>query len=83
MPPVAFDSQFFSSRIGVNLHELRCPSCNSVVYTRRHRRCGVCEAELPESVLFSPAEAERVDALLHTERQRHKAWLVRYEGIRY
>ena len=38
--------------------------------------------ELPESFLFSGAEAERVDALLQAERRRHKAWLIKNEGIR-
>jgi len=73
--PVAFDGQFLSSRIGVRLREQRCPSCNSVVYTRRHSQCGVCEQSLPESFLFTTDEAEKVDSLLSAERQRHRAWL--------
>jgi len=82
MPPISFDGDFLSSRLGVRLRQQRCPSCNSIVYTRRHPRCGVCEMELPESFLFSGAEAERVDALLQAERRRHKAWLIKNEGIR-
>src|SRR2546428_9935460 len=78
-PTVSFDGQFLSSRIGVCLREQRCPSCNSVVYSRRHSRCGVCEGVLPGSLLFTSEEAERVDALLRTERQRHRAWLRRVE----
>lgn len=80
-PPVAFDSQFLSSRIGVRLREQRCPSCNSIVYTRRHYRCGVCERALPESLLFTSDEAEKVNLLLRNERQRHKAWLTRVEAV--
>ena len=75
---VGFDDRFLSSRIGVRLREQRCPSCNSVVYTRRHNRCGVCEQELPENFLFNRAEAEKVDALLRAEQQRHKNWLSKY-----
>jgi len=30
---------------------------------------------LPEACLFTAAEAESVEMLLRTERQRHKAWL--------
>jgi len=80
--PVAFDGQFLSSRIGVRLREQRCPSCNSVVYTRRHTRCGVCEQALPESFLFTSDEAEKVDSLLSAERQRHRAWLKRVGAFR-
>src|SRR2546425_10643840 len=82
-PTVSFDGQFLSSRIGVWPREQRCPSCNSVVYSRRHNRCGVCERELPESFLFNSAEAGKVDALLRAERQRHKAWLMKREEIRH
>ncbi len=67
-------------RVGVTPGERRCPSCNSLVYSRRHKRCGVCGQALPASCLFSPDEAERVDALLRTERQRHRAWLKKAEA---
>ena len=74
----SFDVQVLSTRIGVKLREQRCPLCNSVVYTRRHNRCGVCEQELPENFLFSRAEAEKVEALLKSEQQQHKLWLRKY-----
>ena len=79
-PQASFGNHFLSSRIGVRLREQRCPSCNSVLYTRRHNRCGVCEQVLPGSLLFTKDEAEKVDALLRTERQRHRAWLMRVEA---
>jgi len=79
-PDVSFDGQFLSSRIGVGLIERHCPSCNSIIYSRRHSRCGVCEQELPKNLLFNTAEAEKVDALLTAERQRHKAWLTKIGG---
>jgi len=53
-------------------------SCDSVVYTRRHSRCGVCEQELLENLLFNRVEAEKVDVLLRAEQQRHKSWLSKY-----
>jgi hypothetical protein len=31
-------------------------------------------------VMFNSVEAQRVDALLRTERQRHKAWLMRNQA---
>ena len=60
---------------GVGTRERRCPSCDSIVYSRRHRLCGVCDRALPEDRLFTAAEAENVEMLLKTERQRHRAWL--------
>src|SRR3989442_3664849 len=74
---VSFDGRFLSSRIGVNLSEQHCPSCDSVIYSRRHGRCGVCEQKLPENFLFNSDEAEKIDALLMSERQRHKTWLMK------
>jgi hypothetical protein len=71
---------FLSTRIGVPLREQHCPSCNSIVYSRRQSQCGVCEQALPEGLLFSRAEAERVDVLLRTERERHRVWLMRVEA---
>src|SRR6266516_3158289 len=73
---------FLSSRIGVVLREQHCPSCNSIIYSRRQSRCGVCEQVLPERLRFSSSEAEKVDVLLRTERQRHKAWVMRIEDGR-
>src|SRR5688572_20437651 len=70
-------SGYFSR--GVNLKGQRCcPSCNSVVYSRRHKLCGVCGEELPEACLFSPAEAHSVEELLNEERVRHRKWLDRF-----
>jgi len=55
--------------------EARCPLCNSIVYSRRHKRCGVCGEDLPESCLFSFAQAKNVEYALEEERQRHRVWL--------
>lgn len=80
--PVSFGCEIRSNRIGVLPREQRCPYCNSIVYSRRHNRCGVCEQVLPECVLFSSEEADKVNLLLRTERQHHKAWLLRIEDGR-
>jgi len=69
--------QFLLRRIGVEPRHEPCPSCDSIIYSRRHNRCGVCEQVLPARFLFSCAEAQRVDDLLRAERQRHRAWLMR------
>jgi len=59
----------------VKPRERHCPSCDSIVYSRRHRLCGVCGQVLPEDCLFTATEAESVEMILRNERQRHRAWL--------
>ena len=66
-------------RFGVKSQERHCPSCDSIVYTRRHRLCGACGEVLPEDRLFTVGEAQNVEMLLQTERQRHRAWLKKTE----
>ncbi len=57
--------------------EHRCPQCQSIVYSRRHRLCGVCSEPLPEEFLFSTTEARRIEELIESDRQRHRRWLAR------
>ncbi len=57
--------------------ELRCPSCRSIVYSRRQPLCGVCSRPLPQEYLFEPWEAERIGGMLKAERRRHQQWLAR------
>ena len=56
---------------------LRCPECDSIVYTRRHKRCGVCGEDLPEAMLFTAMEASRIKELVRTEQQKHRDWMSR------
>jgi len=70
-------------RIGVQARERRCPACDAIVYSRRHNQCGVCERVLPANCLFTNDEADKIDALLRTERQRHRTWLMRIEDGRF
>ncbi len=55
----------------------RCPHCNSIIYSRRNKLCGVCNQELPAELLFSQAEARRVESVLRSEQLRHRAWLAK------
>src|SRR5438445_13289155 len=55
----------------------RCPNCSSIIYSRKNKLCGVCGDPLPESLLFTPAEANRLTRLLDIERQRHRQWMSR------
>jgi predicted nucleic acid-binding Zn ribbon protein len=75
--PIAAGPPGLLVRLGVEPSERRCPACNSIVYTRRHKWCGVCGEALPASCLFTSDEAEKVDTLLKRERQRHRDWLKR------
>ncbi len=71
--------QYLFSRIGGRPPEGRCPYCDSIIYTRRHRLCGVCGEKLPAVCLFTPSEAERVETSLQKERERHRVWLEKRE----
>ena|SRR5947207_10171979 len=73
--PISHGGKISLASIGVGPRERHCPSCDSIVYSRRHKLCGVCGQVLPEDCLFTTAEAENVEMLLRTERQRHRAWL--------
>jgi hypothetical protein len=53
----------------------RCPECDSIIYSRRHKLCGVCAQPLPEEVLFNVVEARRIEGLLSAERERHRRWM--------
>jgi hypothetical protein len=41
--PVVPGGRNVFSNIAVDPRQLHCPSCGSIVYTRRHRLCGVCD----------------------------------------
>ena len=60
---------------GVKPRGRHCPSCDSIVYSRRHKLCGVCGQALPEECLFTAVEAASVEMLLRAEQQRHRVWL--------
>jgi hypothetical protein len=57
--------------------QLRCPHCESIIYSRRSKRCGVCDCQLPEELLFSPEETQRIERLMQSERERHRRWMTK------
>ena len=63
-------------KIGSRDGQPHCPACGSIVYSRRHRLCGVCSQPLPEEFLFTAEQTRYIETLLETERQRHRAWLL-------
>src|SRR5262245_33215983 len=73
--------QMATSSQRVRQGERNCPLCDSIVYSRRHRWCGVCGQVLPEDCRFTAREAQSVEMLLRTEQQRHRAWLKKATGL--
>ena len=72
----------YTRALSSNPSAARCPHCESIIYSRRNKLCGVCDQVLPREILFNPIEAERIENLLAQERQRHRRWLQRNAGIR-
>jgi hypothetical protein len=58
-----------------NARQRQCPSCRALIYSRRHKLCGVCGEALPAELLFSGVEVRRIEALLQRERLAHRAWM--------
>jgi uncharacterized Zn finger protein (UPF0148 family) len=50
----------------------KCPKCGSVIYSRRNVLCGVCGKRLPDELLFSPKEREKVERDLQELKQRER-----------
>jgi len=69
---------FFSRTGATALRQTRCPFCDSIIYSRRHKLCGVCAEELPVNLRFDSEQAQNVTVLMQEERQRHRAWLQRF-----
>jgi hypothetical protein len=65
------------ARLGVAPKTRRCPFCESIIYSRRHKLCGVCASELPEEILFTNEQAQNIELMLREERVRHRAWMQR------
>lgn len=41
---------------------MNCPNCKRLLYSRQHKHCGFCGAELPPGVIFSAEEIAAVQA---------------------
>lgn len=38
-----------------------CPTCQRLLYNRRLKRCGFCDAAIPENLRFTPEEIAAQD----------------------
>ena len=52
--------------------EFRCPNCQSPIYSRKNKICGVCEKPLPKELLFSEAEIASLKRQMEQEEKRAK-----------
>lgn len=71
------DQSLYTRDLSQTNQVLRCPHCDSIIYSRRNKLCGLCNQVLPPELLFSAVESDRIESLLTQERQRHKRWMVR------
>jgi predicted nucleic acid-binding Zn ribbon protein len=69
------DRDPFSRQFRATASSRLCPTCDSIIYSRRHKLCGVCGNELPQDRLFTQTEARAVENLLNGEKQRHRQWV--------
>jgi hypothetical protein len=79
LPCDLHDVELFSRGVS-SQPERHCPHCGSLVYSRRHKLCGVCAEPLPSECLFSLEQAVQVQVLMEEERARHKTWLHRFQN---
>jgi transcription initiation factor TFIIIB Brf1 subunit/transcription initiation factor TFIIB len=50
--------------------EFKCPKCQSIIYSRRHKVCGQCGAKLPTELLLTEAQVRALDKQLAAEKKR-------------
>jgi hypothetical protein len=43
--------------------DFKCPKCDRFIYNRRLRNCGYCNAILPEDLLLSQSQIEKLDKI--------------------
>jgi hypothetical protein len=52
--------------------EFRCPYCNSPIYSRKNKICGVCEKPLPAELLFTDAQVKSLKEEMDQEEKQAK-----------
>jgi len=63
----------------IKRNQYKCPACDSIVYSRKSRFCGVCGKNLPDEFLFSSFETRKVEGLLQAEKRKHREWMLKHE----
>lgn len=52
-----------------------CPHCQSIIYSRKAKLCGVCSGPIPENIRFGQTETKRIQSLMDIERNKHRKWI--------
>lgn len=50
--------------------EFKCPKCQAIIYSRGHKVCGQCGAQLPRELLLTDAQVQALDKQLAAEKKR-------------
>ena len=50
--------------------EFRCPYCNALIYSRKNKICGVCEAPLPEELILSDNQIATLKKEMESEEKQ-------------
>ena len=51
---------------------MNCPTCDAVIYSRRSGLCGVCGAKLPDELLFSSEQREKLEDQMERMKAEHR-----------
>jgi predicted amidophosphoribosyltransferase len=55
--------------------EFRCPYCNSPIYSRKNKICGVCEKPLPKELLLTDEQIALLKEQTDAEEKRAKEFI--------
>jgi hypothetical protein len=50
--------------------EFKCPKCQAVIYSRKHKVCGNCGAALPTELLLTATQIQEFEKQRARERKR-------------
>ena len=50
---------------------MNCPKCDSIIYSRRSGRCGVCGDLLPKDLLFTDEQRLKIETQIQEDEERH------------
>ena len=53
---------------------MNCPACDSVVYSRRSGKCGVCGESLPSGFLFTEEQRTIIEGEIERMERSHHAF---------
>jgi hypothetical protein len=50
--------------------DFKCPKCQGIIYSRKHKVCGQCGAALPKELLLTEDQVRALDKQLAAEKKR-------------